>query len=101
VVAAAKAQAQRTQIDAEAQAQATRIQAEVEAEAIRIKAVAAASVDDPFAREMEMRRLDVLRVKAFGNKTVFIPNESSSIGGSIASGLGMAAGLNANKPPSV
>lgn len=43
-----------------------------------------------------MRRLDVQRVKAFGNKTVFMPNETSSIGGAIATGLGMSVGMNAN-----
>lgn len=95
-MAAARAQAQRTQIDAEAQAQATRIQAEAEAEAIRIKASAAAAISDTFAREMELRRLEVQRVKAFGSKTVFVPSESSNVGGAIAMGLGMNAGLNAN-----
>ena len=99
VVAAAKAQAQWTQIEAEAQALAMHIQAEAEADAMRIKAAAAIDVVDPFAREMEMRRLEVQRVKAFGNKTVFVPNEAPGVGGAVAMGLGMSAGMNTNSSP--
>ena len=66
MVTAARAQAQRLEIEAEAQAKATRLAAEAEAEAIRIKAQADTLVADPFAREMEFRRMEVQRVKAYG-----------------------------------
>ncbi|CCM02166.1 uncharacterized protein FIBRA_04244 [Fibroporia radiculosa] len=96
VVAAAKAQAQKLQIETEAQAQATRLMAEAEAEAIRIRAAADAQVRDEFAREMELRRVEVSRVKAFGNKTVFVPTEGvgAQMGSMMATG--MAAGLGAD-----
>ena len=74
VVKAAEAQAQRTQIEAEAQAKATRLAAEAEAEAIRLRATADAAVADQFAREMELRRTEVQRVSAFGDKAVFVLN---------------------------
>ncbi|EMD35680.1 hypothetical protein CERSUDRAFT_85643 [Gelatoporia subvermispora B] len=97
VVAAAKAEAQRLQIEAEAQAQATRLAAQAEAEAVRIKAAADAEVTDAFAREMELRRVDVSRVRAFGNKTVFVPTEGvgAQMGGIMAAG--MAASMGADK----
>ncbi|KAI0072143.1 band 7 domain-containing protein [Panus rudis PR-1116 ss-1] len=93
VVAAARAQAQKLQIEAEAQAKATRLAAEADAEAIRIKAQADAEVKDQFAREMELRRMDVSRVKAFGQKAVFVPTDG--IGSSMANAMavGMAAGM--------
>ncbi|EJF56795.1 hypothetical protein BD309DRAFT_926774 [Dichomitus squalens] len=96
VVKAAEAQAQKTQIDAEAQAKATRLAAEAEAEAIRLRAVADAAVIDHFAREMELRRTEVRRVSAFGDKAVFVPTEGlgSMLGSSMA--LGLAAGLGAD-----
>ncbi|KAF8831534.1 hypothetical protein HHX47_DHR1000755 [Lentinula edodes] len=75
VVAAAKAQAQRTRIEAEAQAEATRLAAQADAEAIRIKAAADAQVSDQFAREMELRRMEVTKVRAYGAKTVFVPSD--------------------------
>lgn len=95
VIAAAKAQAQRIKIEAEAQAQATRMQAEAEAEAIQTKAKADALVVDQFAREMEFRRLEVARIKAYGSKTVFVPTDSagSQMGSALA--LGMAASMGA------
>ncbi|EMD35681.1 hypothetical protein CERSUDRAFT_116415 [Gelatoporia subvermispora B] len=97
IVAAAKAEAQRLQIEAEAQAQATRFAAGAEAEAVRIKAAADASVTDAFAREMELRRIDVNRVRAFGNKTVFVPTEG--VGAQLGSVMaaGMAASMGAEK----
>lgn len=93
VVAAAKADATRLKIHAEAQAEATRLTAEAEAEAIRTKAAADAAVVDQFAREMQLKRLDVSRVKAYGNKTVFVSGESTSAAMGNALAIGMAAGM--------
>ncbi|KAI0641361.1 band 7 domain-containing protein [Trametes meyenii] len=97
VVAAAQAQAKKLQIEAEAQAKATRLAAEAEAEAVRLRAAADAAVIDQFAREMELRRTEVSRVRAFGSKTVFVPTDGlgSQLGGSMAAG--MAAGLGARE----
>jgi uncharacterized membrane protein YqiK len=95
VVAAAKAQAEKTKIEAEAQAQATRMAAEADAEAIRIKAEADGKVVDQFAREMELRRMEVMRVKAYGSRTVFVPGEGAAAMGQ-AMQLGMAAGMGAD-----
>jgi regulator of protease activity HflC (stomatin/prohibitin superfamily) len=93
VVTAAKAQAERMKIEAEAQAEATRLAAEADAEAIRVKADADGKVVDNFAREMEMRRMEVRRVAAYGSKTVFVPTDSSgsSVGNAMA--MGLAAGM--------
>lgn len=96
IVTAARAQAQRLQIEAEAQAQATRLAAEAEAEAVRIKAAADALVVDQFAREMELRRMDVSRVKAFGNKTIFVPTEGIGAQAGSTLAMGMAAGMGAD-----
>lgn len=99
MVAAAKAQAQRLQIEAEAQAKATRLAAEAEAEAVRVKAEADANVLDQFAREMELRRVDVARVKAFGSRAVFVPTEGvgAQMGGSMATGLAAAMGADSRR----
>jgi len=97
VVAAAKAQAQRLKIEAEAQADATRLAAQAEAEAVRIKAEADARVIDQFAREMELRRLEVSRVRAFGSKTVFVPSEGPGAHMGSAMAMAMAAGLGADR----
>jgi len=96
VVAAAKAQAEKVKIEAEAQGQATRMAAEAEAEAIRIKAEADQNVKDPFSREMELRRMEVSRVRAYGSKTVFVPTAEAgnAMGQSMA--MGMAAGMGAD-----
>ncbi|KAG5645831.1 hypothetical protein DXG03_005172 [Asterophora parasitica] len=96
IVTAAKAQAQRTKIEAEAQAEATRLAAEAEAEATRIKAQADAQVVDQFAREMELRRVEVSRVRAYGSKTVFVPAEGPGAHMGNAMALGMAAGMGAD-----
>ncbi|TFK87557.1 hypothetical protein K466DRAFT_586278 [Polyporus arcularius HHB13444] len=95
IVAAAEAQAKRLQIEAEAQAKATRFAAEAEAEAVRLRAAADAAVIDQFAREMELRRTEISRVRAFGSKTVFVPTDGlgSQLGSAMA--MGMAAGLGA------
>lgn len=97
IIAAAKAQAERTKIEAFAQAEAIRLTAEAEAEAIRIKAAADAEVVDQFAREMGMRRIEVSRVQAFGNRTVFVPSDGpgSHMGSAMAVGMAAAMGSNA------
>jgi len=97
IVAAAKAQAQRLRIEAEAHAEATRLNAEAEAKAIRIKAEADSAITDTFAREMQLRRIDVAKVQAYGSKTVFAPLEGagSQLGNSMAAGL--AAGMGAKR----
>ncbi|KAF9442914.1 hypothetical protein P691DRAFT_809751 [Macrolepiota fuliginosa MF-IS2] len=93
VIAAAKAQAERTRIEAEAQAEATRLAAKAEADAILIKAHADGQVLDQFAREMEMRRIEVAKVRAYGSKTIFVPAEGvgAQMGNALA--VGMAAGM--------
>ncbi|KAI0030300.1 hypothetical protein K488DRAFT_54541 [Vararia minispora EC-137] len=98
VIAGAKAEAERTRIAAEAQATATRLAAEAAAEAVRTKARADAEVTDIFAREMQMRRLEVERVGAYGNRTVFVPTEGpgAAAGGSMLSGMTMALGVAQN-----
>ncbi|KAI0821860.1 band 7 domain-containing protein [Trametes gibbosa] len=97
IVAGAQAQAKRLQIEAEAQAKATRLAAEAEAEAIRLRAAADAAVVDVFAREMELRRTEVSRVRAFGPKAVFVPTDG--LGGQLGSSMaaGLAAGLGAQQ----
>ncbi|KAF8990342.1 hypothetical protein BDQ17DRAFT_1393150 [Cyathus striatus] len=95
IITAAKAQAQRMKIEAEAQAEATRIVAEAEAKAVRIKAQADTEVVDQFAREMELRRVEVSKVQAYGSKTIFVPTETGVQMGS-AMALGMAASMGAN-----
>lgn len=95
IVAAAEAHAKQLQIEAEAQAKATRLAAEAEAEAVRLRAAADAAVVDQFAREMELRRTEVSRVRAFGNKAVFVPTDGlgAQMGNTLA--VGMAASLGA------
>lgn len=93
VVAQAKADAEALQISAQAQGAATRIAAQAAADAIRIKAEAAASVHDAFAREMELRRLEVQRVGAFGNRTVFVgEGAAGGMGATAAQGFAMYTG---------
>ncbi|KAI0754187.1 band 7 domain-containing protein [Daedaleopsis nitida] len=93
IVAGAEAQAKKLQIEAEAQAKATRLAAEAEAEAVRLRAAADAAVVDHFAREMELRRTEVSRVQAFGDKTVFVPTDGLGAQMGSAMAVGMAAGL--------
>ena len=83
-------------IAAASQAEAVKLAAEAQAEAVRIKARADAEVTDTFAREMEMRRVEVQRVEAFGERAVFVPTDGigASAGGSMLTGL--AAGLGAD-----
>lgn len=94
-VAAARAQAQSTQIAADAEAEATRLAARADADAIRLRAAADGDVQDTFARGMEMRRVEVQRVRAFGNRTVFVPATGGfeeQVGGGVATGYGAAVG---------
>jgi regulator of protease activity HflC (stomatin/prohibitin superfamily) len=99
VIAAAKAQAERTKIDALAQAEAIRLTAEAEAEAVRIKAAADGDVVDQFAREMGMKRVEVSRVQAFGNRTIFVPSDGpgNQMGTAMAMGMAAAMGSDARK----
>jgi len=94
VIAAAKAAAERTRIEAGARAHATRLAAEAEAEAVRIKANADGDVRNPFAQDMAGKRLEVMRVAAFGNKAVFVPTEAMGVAAPAFSG--MAAGIGAD-----
>lgn len=95
VIAAAKAQAQRLRIEAEAQAEATRLAAQADAEAIRIKAKAGAEVVDSFAREMELRRIEVAKIHAYGSRTVFVPSDGPGAQLGNAMAVGMAASMGA------
>lgn len=99
VIAAAKAQAQKVKIEAEAQAEATRLAAEAEASAVRLKAKADAEVIDQFAREMELRRVEVSKIQAFGSRTVFVPTETagSQMGNAMAWGMAATMGAQATK----
>ncbi len=97
IIAAAKAQAERTRIEAEAQAEATRLTAQAEADAILTKARADGQVLDVFAREMEMRRMEVAKVRAYGSKTIFVPMDSgvgAQMGNALA--VGVASGMGAD-----
>lgn len=93
IVAQAKARAEALQIDAAARAEATRLAAKADADAIKLKATADAEVTDGFAREMELKRVEVERVAAYGNKAVFVPEGAA--GGAVqnAMTMGYAAGL--------
>jgi regulator of protease activity HflC (stomatin/prohibitin superfamily) len=92
-VAQAKADGEALQIKAQAQAAATRVAAQAESDAIRIKAEAAGAVSDEFAREMELRRLEVQRVGAYGNRTVFVGDGAAgTMGGTMAQGFSMYRG---------
>lgn len=90
---AARAAAQALQIQTEAQATATRLTAKAEADAIRLKALADAEVKDRFAQEMELRRIEVERVKSYGNKTIFVPTAEAGNRAGDAMALGLAAGM--------
>ncbi|KAF8516339.1 band 7 domain-containing protein [Hysterangium stoloniferum] len=93
-VTTARAAAQALQIETEARADATRLIAKAEADAIRLRALADADVKDHFAQEMELRRLDVERVRSYGNKTIFVPTAEAGAraGDHMAFGLAAAMG---------
>lgn len=93
VIAAAKATAEATRIAAEAGAEATRLAAKAEADAIRQRALADLEVTDQFAREMELRRVEVSRVQAFGQKAVFVPTDGLGAQAGNAMVMGLAAGM--------
>jgi len=42
---------------------------------------------------MEIRRVEVKRVEAFGNKTIFVPTEGAGVQMGNAMAVGMAAGM--------
>ncbi|EKM75069.1 hypothetical protein AGABI1DRAFT_116571 [Agaricus bisporus var. burnettii JB137-S8] len=96
VIAAAKAEAERTRIAAEAQAEATRLAANAEADAIMTKAQADSQVVDLFAREMQLRRVEVAKVKAYGSKTIFVPSDGPGAQMGNAMAVGLAAGMGAD-----
>jgi regulator of protease activity HflC (stomatin/prohibitin superfamily) len=96
VIAAAKADAEKTRIEAEAQAEATRLAAKAEADAIRSKADADSQVMDAFAREMQLRRVEVAKVRAYGSKAVFVPSDGPGAQMGNAMAVGLAAGLGAD-----
>lgn len=99
IVAEAKARAEAREIEARANSAATRIQAQADADAIRIKAKAGEDVRDEFSREMELRRMDVLRVGAYGDKTIFVHGDGGTgLVPSMAQGLALAKGLTAGQP---
>ena len=100
VVAKAKADAEALQITADAQAAATRTAALAEADAIQSRAQVDQGVEDAFAREMSMRRVEVSKVQAFGSRTVFVPTDTGSgsgknggIGNALGMGMGMVQGM--------
>ncbi|KAF8339581.1 uncharacterized protein EI90DRAFT_3117391 [Cantharellus anzutake] len=101
IVTQAKAKAEAVQLDAQAQATATRLHAQADADAIRTKAKAAEDVQDEFSREMELRRMEVSRVHAYGNNTVFVQGDAGSLGPSMAQGLAMARGFKAGDAPRI
>lgn len=80
-------------IQTEAQAEATRLIAKADADAIRLRAEADAQVQDRFAQEMGLRRVDIERVKGYGNKTIFVPtNEGGRVSDAMFFGLGTSIG---------
>jgi len=98
IVAKAKADGEALRIAAEAQAAATRMAAQAEADAIRSRAEADQGVEDSFAREMSKRRVEVLKVQAYGNRAIFVPTETGTgnaggVGSALALGMGMAQGM--------
>jgi len=98
VVTKAKADGEALQISAEAEAAATRMAAQAEADAIRSRAQADQGVEDPFAREMSMRRVEVSKVEAYGSRAIFVPTDTGSgngggVGSALALGMGMAQGM--------
>ncbi|KAL8279263.1 hypothetical protein RQP46_008300 [Phenoliferia psychrophenolica] len=93
LVAQAKAQAEGVKIAAQAEAEAIRITAKADAEAIALRGDADSLVKDGHARAIQVARIEVQRVSAFGDKTVFVPTEST-VGANVAAGFGLATGGN-------
>ncbi|KIJ54086.1 hypothetical protein M422DRAFT_25046 [Sphaerobolus stellatus SS14] len=95
-VTAARAAAEALKISTDAQAAAVRVIAQAEADAVRLRAQADADVSDHFAQEMQLRRIDVEKVKSYGNKAIFVPAETGArMGEAVA--LGMAATMGAKQ----
>lgn len=95
-IATARAAAESLKIKTEAQAEATRLLAKAEADAVRLRAEADAQVQDRYAQEMGLRRVDIERIKGYGSKTVFVPtNESARVTDSLLLGLGAKIGADA------
>ncbi|KAG8738674.1 hypothetical protein FRC12_016660 [Ceratobasidium sp. 428] len=92
-ITAAKAEAEALTIAAEARAAATKLQAQAEAEAVSARATADSKVDDSFAQEMEVRRVDVERVRAFGSRAVFVPCETGGVSGGGPVGSALMTGM--------
>ena len=96
MVAAARAAAESTQIAAQAQAEATRMQARAEAEAMQVRAKADSDVLDEFARTIALQRVEVQRVNAYGNRTVFAPfGQAEQMSNALA--VGFASNVGASK----
>jgi regulator of protease activity HflC (stomatin/prohibitin superfamily) len=93
IIAQAKADAESVEITAKAKAAATRLAAQADADATRIKSEAGASVRDEFAREMELRRIEVQRVAAYGNRTVFVGEGAVTASANAAQGLALYKGF--------
>ncbi|KAM0751840.1 hypothetical protein T439DRAFT_300836 [Meredithblackwellia eburnea MCA 4105] len=93
IIAKAKAESEAIKVHAQAQAESVRINAMAEKEAIKLRSDADEGVTGPHARQTQLARIDVQRVSAYGNKTVFVPNESSSSGGlGVVQGYAFATG---------
>ncbi len=76
----------------------TRLAASAEADAIRTRAQADADVLDDFARQIALQRLDVQRVSAFGNRTVFAPiGPAEQMGNALAVGFASSVGASRSK----
>ncbi|GAA5942702.1 hypothetical protein JCM10213_005947 [Rhodosporidiobolus nylandii] len=89
----ADAQAYATIAAARAAAEAIEIAARARANAVRIEAEADANVRDEQARRMQMARIDVNRISAYGNKTVFVDSAlSNGVGANVMGGYAMAVG---------
>lgn len=58
-----------------------------------MKAEASAAVTDQFAREMELRRVEVQRVGAYGNRTVFVGDGAATASANAAQGFAMYKGI--------
>ena len=50
-------------------------------------------VSDEFAREMELKRMEVQRVGAYGNRTVFVGEGAGQMGGGVMQGMAMYKGI--------
>ncbi|GAA6039160.1 hypothetical protein JCM8097_000441 [Rhodosporidiobolus ruineniae] len=98
-VAAVAAKQRQTEADAhayttikaaQASAEAVEIAARARAKAVRLEADADAAVLDEQARRMQLARLDVQRVKAYGDRTVFVAE--SVLGATVAAGHALTVG---------